>query len=396
MDDLDFSKPAGAPKPAAPPAAAQPQAPIYIPAIARAFFESVGKEETVAAGTVIFAENEKASRILLKRDKMYYLLEGQVGLMAKGKAIGAVKVGHIFGEMAAITESPRSATAVAMTECRVLSLDDKQFQSALERKPDFALMLMALLIQRLRAMVSKLSGIPSAAAAKEESRVFDKNMLAQLTQGLGERAVTRYPRGGIIMVQGQAGALMYVVTEGRVAISLRGAVVERVGPGGVFGEMALIDQSPRAANAAWDAVRDHIVNPIRNAVSTVRDALGSDGLLGWLRDKAEDMANAAQKLAQPFISAFGKMKDAVKEVVGSMNTGKDLLARRLHVEGVGGDRPLLEALGHGDRGIHRTDRRIGRRRVEHVGAGPLSGAHVGKRRRGGLRLGDARWAEEAR
>jgi CRP-like cAMP-binding protein len=42
---------------------------------------------------------------------------------------------------------------------------------------------------------------------------------------------------------------MYVVSEGRVAISIRGAVVERVGPGGVFGEMALVDQSPRAANA---------------------------------------------------------------------------------------------------------------------------------------------------
>jgi hypothetical protein len=57
MDDLDFSKPAGAPKPAAP-----ASAPIYVPAIARAFFESVGKEEAVAAGTVFFAENEKASR----------------------------------------------------------------------------------------------------------------------------------------------------------------------------------------------------------------------------------------------------------------------------------------------------------------------------------------------
>ena len=252
-DDLDFSgKYPTLPKQ---PAAAPSPAPVYIPATARAFFESAGKEETVAAGTKFFAENEKASRILLKRDKMYFLVEGQVGLMAKGKAIGNVKVGQIFGEMAAITESPRSATAVAMTECRVLSLDDKQFQSALERKPDFALMLMALLIQRLRAMVSKLSGIPSAAAAaaKEESRVFDKNMLAQLVQGLGERAVTRYPRGAIIMVQGQAGALMYVVAEGRVAISLRGAVVERVGPGGVFGEMALIDQSPRAANAAAEA-----------------------------------------------------------------------------------------------------------------------------------------------
>jgi CRP-like cAMP-binding protein len=42
---------------------------------------------------------------------------------------------------------------------------------------------------------------------------------------------------------------MYVVIEGSVGISIRGAVVERVTQGGIFGEMALIDQSPRAANA---------------------------------------------------------------------------------------------------------------------------------------------------
>jgi CRP-like cAMP-binding protein len=52
------------------------------------------------------------------------------------------------------------------------------------------------------------------------------------------------------MVQGQVGNLMYVVQEGRVAITLRGSVIERIGPGGVFGEMALVDQSPRLANAA--------------------------------------------------------------------------------------------------------------------------------------------------
>src|SRR5690242_6585989 len=49
-DDLDFSQPAGAPKPPAdskPPAkpAAAPGAPLYIPAVARSFFESAGKEE---------------------------------------------------------------------------------------------------------------------------------------------------------------------------------------------------------------------------------------------------------------------------------------------------------------------------------------------------------------
>jgi CRP/FNR family transcriptional regulator, cyclic AMP receptor protein len=245
MEDLDFSKTGGTWKPAPP---AQPQAPIYSPAIARAFFESVGKEESVAAGTVFFAENEKANRIFLKRHKMYLLLEGEVALSAKGKAIGAVNVGDIFGEIAAISDLPRSATAVARSECRVIALDDRQFGAALQKKPEFALMMLGVLIQRLRGLIARLDGVPASAEGKE-SRVFDKNLLASLQAGL-DQALVRYERGKVIMVAGQTGALMYVVIEGRVAISIRGAVVERVGPGGVFGEMALVDQSPRSANAA--------------------------------------------------------------------------------------------------------------------------------------------------
>ena len=248
MDDLDFSRTGGPLKPAPAP---QPQPPLYIPAVARAFFESVGKEETVAAGTVFFSENERASRILLKRDKMYFLLEGQVALSVRGKTIGTVKVGEVFGEMAAISDSPRSASAVARSACRVIALDDKQFYAALQKKPEFALMMLGTLIQRLRGMLAKLSGVPSAET--KESRVFDKKLLASLQAGLGDQAIVRYDRGKVIMVAGQTGALMYVVLEGRVAISIRGAVIERVGPGGVFGEMALVDQSPRSANAAAEA-----------------------------------------------------------------------------------------------------------------------------------------------
>jgi len=247
-DDLDFSKPAGAPKPAAP---ATPQAPIYVPAIAQAFFESAGKEEQAAAGTVFFSENQKGG--IFKRDKMYFLLEGQVGLFSGGKPIGTIRAGQIFGEMAAITESPRSATAAAHTPCKVISLDDKGFNAALQKKPEFALMMLGMLIQRLRGMMAKLSGVPSAGDAKESPRVFDKSLLASLAKGLGEQAQQRYDRGKVIMVAGQTGALMYVVLEGKVAISIRGAVVQYVGPGAVFGEMALIDQSPRAANAAAEA-----------------------------------------------------------------------------------------------------------------------------------------------
>jgi CRP/FNR family transcriptional regulator, cyclic AMP receptor protein len=250
-DDLDFSKPAGSPKPAAPAAPAAPQAPIYVPAIARAFFESAGKEEQAAAGTVFFSENQKGG--LFSKSKMYYLSEGQVGLFSGGKPVGTINKGQIFGEMAAITDASRSATAAAQTPCTVVSLDDKGFNAALQKKPEFALMMLGMLIQRLRGMMAKLSGLPNAADAKESPRVFDKTLLASLSQGLGEQAQQRYNKGAVIMVAGQTGALMYVVLEGKVSISIRGAVVQYVGPGAVFGEMALIDQSPRSANAAAES-----------------------------------------------------------------------------------------------------------------------------------------------
>jgi CRP/FNR family transcriptional regulator, cyclic AMP receptor protein len=141
---------------------------------------------------------------------------------------------------------------VAQSECRVISLDDKGFGAALSKKPEFALMMLGTMIMRLRGMIAKLSGIPSAGELKE-SRVFDKSLMASLQSGLGEQALVRYDKGKIIMVAGQAGALMYVVVEGRVGISIRGATIDRVGPGGIFGEMALVDQSPRAANAVAES-----------------------------------------------------------------------------------------------------------------------------------------------
>jgi CRP-like cAMP-binding protein len=52
-----------------------------------------------------------------------------------------------------------------------------------------------------------------------------------------------------VVTKGAVGACMFVVTEGRIAITVDDKVIERVGPGGAFGEMALIDRSGRSATA---------------------------------------------------------------------------------------------------------------------------------------------------
>jgi CRP-like cAMP-binding protein len=54
----------------------------------------------------------------------------------------------------------------------------------------------------------------------------------------------------VIFEQGSPGRSMYAVIEGAVNILVNGTVVETVGPGGIFGEMSLIDPSePRSASA---------------------------------------------------------------------------------------------------------------------------------------------------
>ncbi|MBL0143713.1 MAG: cyclic nucleotide-binding domain-containing protein [Betaproteobacteria bacterium] len=260
MEELDFTKspPATSP-PVAPSAPFKAAAsPFYDRAVAEKLFQESGHAERFAAGATLFVEDEKASSGGFfsrgSASRMYILSEGQVSLSTDGRTLDTVGAGEVIGEMAVITDRPRSATALAKTDCAGWSMSAEELKGALARKPEFAMMLMSVIFDRLRFVTARLASRRVAAAAPSgEPPVFDPPFLARLEQALPRSAITRYPAGAAVMREGQSGAYMYVVKAGCVAISVRDHVVAVVNPGGTFGEMALVDQSPRSATATAQA-----------------------------------------------------------------------------------------------------------------------------------------------
>ena len=85
---------------------------------------------------------------------------------------------------------------------------------------------------------------PSGMTHDMTDNEFDFGQLAR-----GDFPLQTFEAGEKIFVQDDEGSHMYVVRSGRVNIVASGTILENVGPNGTFGEMALIDGSPRSATA---------------------------------------------------------------------------------------------------------------------------------------------------
>jgi CRP/FNR family transcriptional regulator, cyclic AMP receptor protein len=99
--------------------------------------------EDVPAGTVIFEEGSPGSR-------MYGLIEGSVELRTAAGGVYSVGPDETFGEMALIDQQPRMASAVAITDSKLASIDQATFLLLVHETPMFALQVMGTMAERRR------------------------------------------------------------------------------------------------------------------------------------------------------------------------------------------------------------------------------------------------------
>jgi|SRR5262245_15004585 CRP/FNR family transcriptional regulator, cyclic AMP receptor protein len=117
----------------------------------RSYFELLSKDEkriNVAAGQAVFEAGQAGN-------EMYILTAGSVELRAKDRTLEKVEPGGVFGEMALIDSEPRSASAIALTDCELVPIDNKRFEFMLSRMPFFATEVMRVMARRLRQSVGQ-------------------------------------------------------------------------------------------------------------------------------------------------------------------------------------------------------------------------------------------------
>ena len=99
----------------------------------------------LAPGDFLFREGDRG-------ENMYVLLDGEIEILLGDFVLETIGQGALIGEMALIHDSPRTATVVAKTPCRLAEISRRRFHFLVQQTPHFATHVMKTLADRLRHM----------------------------------------------------------------------------------------------------------------------------------------------------------------------------------------------------------------------------------------------------
>lgn len=155
----------------------------------------------------------------------------QPGVDGLGDKVTTIEPGGSFGELALMYNAPRAATVIsAEAGCTLWALDRITFRR----------ILMDSTFQRRRLYESFLEEVPllSSLTRYERSKIAD----ALETQ--------KYPAGTTIIREGDAGEAFYLLESGEAEAYKEGTEgpVKHYEKGDYFGELALLNDAPRAAS----------------------------------------------------------------------------------------------------------------------------------------------------
>jgi CRP-like cAMP-binding protein len=101
-------------------------------------------EIDVDAGKVLTREGDSGR-------EFFVLVDGAAEVRRKGRKVRTMKSGDFFGEIALVSDRPRTATVSASVPGRLLVVTDRDFRQLLQKMPSIQLKVLTALADRLAA-----------------------------------------------------------------------------------------------------------------------------------------------------------------------------------------------------------------------------------------------------
>ena len=116
-------------------------------------FSECSKSELTALATTADELDLREGAVLTREGtpgrEFFVLIEGTVRVTRNGRKLAELGAGDWLGEIALLTESPRTATATATTPVRILVVTDRAFRQVVQKMPSIALKVLASVGERL-------------------------------------------------------------------------------------------------------------------------------------------------------------------------------------------------------------------------------------------------------
>lgn len=119
-----------------------------VPLFARCSRKELG-EIAALADEIDLREGKTLIRQGERGREFFVLLEGEVDVARDGESIQRMKAGDFFGEIALVSNVPRTASVTATSPVRVLVVVDRDFRTLLEHTPQIQLKVLEALAERL-------------------------------------------------------------------------------------------------------------------------------------------------------------------------------------------------------------------------------------------------------
>jgi CRP-like cAMP-binding protein len=162
--------------------------------------------------------------------------------------------GALVGEMALIDPGPRSASVRCMTDVETVEVTRADLERMMQQSKPLAAYLLRGLVNAIRGAY----GLP--APVRTEANVPDIRS-GPSSQGVLDRRVFR--SDFVFFREGDRGDIAYLIQGGSVSIRKNEKELVVLGPGRIFGELAMLRNEPRAATAvAATAVTCELISKI--------------------------------------------------------------------------------------------------------------------------------------